>query len=74
MGEGRETGNDGRLLATTGGTGGDEDTGVLARKGTGGPKAASCVPEGLELGGEVTVTGGDTEEETTTLLVSRRCT
>lgn len=50
------------LLTTTLGTGGDEETGVLSPETTGGPDAASLVPEGLPLGREVTVTGGDTEE------------
>lgn len=55
-------GNDGGLLTTTHGTGGNEDTGVLAPVATGGPDGAGLVPEGLPLSREVTVTGGDTEE------------
>lgn len=55
--------NGGRFLATTGSTGGDEDTGVLAPVATGGPDRAGLVPEGLPLSGEVTVTCGNTEKD-----------
>lgn len=55
--------NGSRFLTTTGGTSGDEDTGRLAPVTTAGPDATGLVPEGLPLGGEVTVTGGDTEED-----------
>jgi hypothetical protein len=51
-----------RLLATTLGTGGDEETSVLAPVATGGPDATGLVPESLPLGREVTVTGRDTEQ------------
>ena len=61
--EGAHAGHDGGLLATTGGTGGDEGTSVLSSVATAGPDAAGLVPEGLPLGGEVTITGGDTEED-----------
>lgn len=56
------------LLATTLGGSGDEQTGVLTPVGTGLPLAAGLVPEGLPLGREVAVTGGDTEEEGVVLL------
>ena len=52
----------GRLLATTKGTGRDEQTGVLAQEATRCPDATGAVPEGLPLRGEVTVPSGDTEE------------
>lgn len=51
------------LLATTLGTGRDKQTGVLAPVATSGPDTTGLVPESLPLGGEVTVAGGDTEEE-----------
>jgi len=51
------------LLSTTWGGGRDEDTNILSRKTTGGPETTSLVNEGLPLAGEVTETGGDTEEE-----------
>lgn len=51
------------FLATTEGTGRDEQTSILAPETTSGPDAASLVPEGLPLRREVTVTGGNAEEE-----------
>lgn len=63
VGESAHGSNGGRLLATTEGTSGDEQTGVLAPEATGGPDTAGAVPEGLPLSREVTVTGGDTEED-----------
>jgi len=51
------------LLTTTLGGGRDEDTGHLAPETTRSPLLASLVPESLPLGGEVSVTGGDTKEE-----------
>jgi hypothetical protein len=62
VGEGAHGGDSSRLLATTEGTGGDEETSVLAVEATGSPDTTSAIPEGLPLGREVTVTGGDTEE------------
>lgn len=56
-------GDDSGLLTTAEGAGGNEDTGVLAPVATGGPDGAGLVPEGLPLSREVTVTGGDTEED-----------
>jgi len=61
--EGAHGSNGGRLLATTEGTSGDEQTSVFAPEATRGPDTAGAVPEGLPLSGEVTVTGGDTEED-----------
>lgn len=63
VGESAHGGNDGRLLATARGTSGNEDTSILAPVAAGGPDGAGLVPEGLPLSGEVTVTGGDTEED-----------
>ena len=57
-------GNGSRLLATAQGARRNEDTGVLSPEGALLPLLACLVPEGLELGGEVAVTGGDTEEDT----------
>ena len=54
--------NGSRLLATTEGTGGDEETGILAPVTTRGPDTASLVPEGFPLGREVTVASGNTEQ------------
>jgi hypothetical protein len=51
------------FLTTTGGTSGNEDTGRLAPVTTASPDTTGLVPEGLPLGGEVSVTGGDTEED-----------
>ena len=61
--ESRHGGDGGGLLATTEGAGADEHTSILAPEGALLPLLAGLVPEGLELGGEVAVTGGDTEED-----------
>lgn len=66
--DGGHGGNASRLLSTTLGSGGDEETGELAGVGTSGPLLAGAVPEGLPLGWEVTVSGWDTEEESVVLL------
>lgn len=63
VGEGAHRGESGRFLSTSKGTSGDEETSVAAVEATGGPDTASTVPEGLPLSREVTVTGGDTEED-----------
>lgn len=55
------------LLATAGGTSRDKETSVLAVEGTLGPETASRVPESLPLSREVTVTGGNSKEETIVL-------
>ena len=60
---GRHSGNDRALLSTTRGTGRDEDTGVFAIISTGAPLAASGIPESLPLSWEVTITGGNANEE-----------
>lgn len=53
MRKGGERGDDGGFLASTGGTGRDEDACVFADEGAGGPESAGGVPEGLgrERGG-----------------------
>lgn len=61
--ESAHSSNGGRFLTTTESAGGDEETGVLAPVATGGPDRAGLVPEGLPLSGEVTVTGGDTQQD-----------
>jgi hypothetical protein len=66
--ESRHGGDGGGLLATTEGAGADEHTSILAPEGALLPLLAGLVPEGLELGGEVAVTGGDTEEDTVECL------
>lgn len=63
VGESAHGSKAGRLLATTLSAGGNEETGVLAPVTTGGPDTTSAVPEGLPLGGEVTVASGDTEQD-----------
>lgn len=63
VGEGAHGGQSGRLLTTTGGTSGDEETSILAPVAAGGPDGASGVPEGLPLSRKVTVASGDTEED-----------
>lgn len=60
--------NGGGLLATTQGTSGDEQTGILAPVATGGPDAASVVPESLPLCREVTITSRDTEQHSVVFL------
>jgi hypothetical protein len=62
VGESAHRGKGSRLLTTTLSTGRHEETGVLAPEATGGPNTTGLVPEGLPLGREVTVTGGDTEQ------------
>lgn len=71
VGEGAHGSQAGALLATTLSTGGDEETSVLAPEASLLPLLASPVPESLELGGEVSVTGRDTEEDTVELLEDR---
>lgn len=63
VGEGAHGGNRSGLLATTGTSSGDEDTSVLAPEATSGPDGAGSIPEGLPLCREVTVAGGNTEED-----------
>ena len=47
MGQGGESGIDGHFLPSTRGTGGNEDTGVLARESTLDPEATSSIPKDL---------------------------
>jgi len=68
VGQSRHCGKSGALLSTALGAGSDEEAGVFAPVGTGLPLAAGGVPEGLPLGGEVSVAGGDAEEEGVVLL------
>lgn len=55
--------NDRGLLSSSHGTGGNEDTSVLAPVCTAAPLASGRVPEGLPLSWEVTIAGWDTEEK-----------
>lgn len=64
--------NGSRFLTTTGGTSRDEETSRLAPVTTASPDATGLVPEGLPLGGEVAVTGRDTEENGVVLQESVR--
>jgi len=61
--KGAHGGQSSGLLTATRGSGGDEETSVLAVVATGGPDGAAGVPEGLPLSREVTVASGDTEED-----------
>lgn len=63
VGEGGQGGDGGGLLAAAEGGGGDEEAGELAVEGTLLPLGTGVVPEGLPLGGEVSVPGGDTDQE-----------
>jgi len=62
--EGAHGGDGSRLLASSHGSSGDEHTDVLARESTLAPESAGGVDERLELSREVSVTGGDAEEDT----------
>lgn len=64
VGEGAHGGDRSRLLTSTHGSSGDEQSNVLAGESTLLPQGTSGVDEGLELAGEVSVTGGDTEDDT----------
>lgn len=63
VGESAHASNSSGLLATSEGTGGDEQTGVLASVATSGPDGTGGIPEGLPLSGEVSVTSGNTEKD-----------
>jgi hypothetical protein len=63
VGQGAHAGNSSALLSATKGAGANEHAGVLAPEGALRPLLAGGVPEGLELGGEISVTRGDTEED-----------
>jgi len=55
--------HDGSFLSTAWRTRGDKYGGKLACQGALGPELACCVPKGLPLSGEVTITGGNAKEE-----------
>lgn len=59
------------FLPTTLGTSGNEETSVFAGKSTLSPETTGGVDERLPLGGEVSVTGRDTEEESIIRLQDR---
>jgi hypothetical protein len=61
--QGRHASDSSALLSATQGTGGNEHSSVLAPEASLSPLLASLVPEGLELRWEVSVTGGDTEQD-----------
>lgn len=63
VGQGADGVGDGGLLPSSRCASGNEDTSIFVGEATGGPKPAGSIPEGLPLSGEVTVAGGDTEEE-----------
>lgn len=50
-------------MSTTWSAGGNEDSGEFSPVASGLPLAAGSVPEGFPLGGEVAISGWDTEEE-----------
>jgi hypothetical protein len=68
--QGRHRSNGSALLSTTRRSGRDEDTGVFAEVSTRSPLGASVVPESLPLSWEVTITGGNAEEECIVALQS----
>ena len=70
MRQGRHGSNDRRLLATTQGTGTDEDTSILAPVAAGLPDLAGAVPESLPLRWEVAIPGWDAKDEGVVLLKS----
>jgi len=61
--EGRKGVGDGDFLPTTLGAGGDKHTAHLASKSRLAPERACRVPESLPLHREVTIAGGNAEEE-----------
>lgn len=63
VGQSAHGGQCSRLLATSLRSCRNEESGMLSPIATGGPDATGLVPEGLPLGREVTVTGGDTEQD-----------
>jgi len=70
MCQSRERSNDSALLSTTGRRARDEDAGIFAPVSTGTPLASGRVPEGLPLSWEVTITGGNAEQECIVALES----
>ncbi|ANB15925.1 hypothetical protein AWJ20_3569 [Sugiyamaella lignohabitans] len=63
MGQGGQRVEDSDLLTTTGGTGRNKYTGIFTPESTRSPQTTSSIPEGLPLSGEVTITSGDTKQE-----------
>lgn len=53
----------GRLLTTSGGGSGNEQTSELAVETTSLPLSTGSIPEGLPLGREVSVAGGDADQK-----------
>lgn len=68
MRQGRQSSNNRALLSTTWSTSRDKDTSILSPVCARSPLTSSRIPECLPLRGEVTITGGDTEEESVVLL------
>lgn len=58
------TRNSSALLSTTQGSGADEQTSIFAPVAALRPLLSAPIPKGLELGGEVSIAGGDAEEDT----------
>ena len=67
MSEGAHGSKASGLLTTALSTSGDEETSVLAPVATGGPDSTGGIPESLPLSREVTIAGGDTEQNTVIL-------
>lgn len=67
VGNGGESVDGGGLLASSGGTGGHKDTGVLAGQSSAGKETSSLVPERSPLGRLVTESSGDTHKDTIVL-------
>ena len=63
MGQGGHARDGGGFLPAALGGRADEEAGHLAVEAAALPEPAGLVPEGLPLGGEVAVAGGDAEEE-----------
>ena len=63
MGQGGHARDGGGFLPAALGGRADEEAGHLAVEAAALPQPAGLVPEGLPLGGEVAVAGGDAEEE-----------
>lgn len=68
MREGAHGGDASGFLASAKAGGGDEQAGVLAPEAALHPLVAGAVEEGLPLGGEVAIAGGDTEEHAVVFL------
>jgi hypothetical protein len=68
VGKGAHSSKSSRLLTSTLGASGDEETSVLAPVRSLGPLLASLVPESLPLSGEVAVTCWDSKKHSIVLL------